>query len=166
MFYLRTHYYPLCTGDLPIQTQYLHWDSHHNLCAENSVFNTLTHRAWAVYAHTQILHKKEEYIGRDLHWSKYAIWALNTLQTNRNYRHNISQAPNHNSYTTSYNNNNRNIYMVVPYTKGLNESFKNFCGKVGVQIQVLFRGQNTIKNLLVAPRTGIISLRKWVNLQV
>ena len=40
--------------------------------------------------------------------------------------------------------------MVVPYSKGIAESFKNICRKYG--IQVYFKGGKTIKNLLVSPK--------------
>ena len=39
--------------------------------------------------------------------------------------------------------------MVVPYIKALSESFKNVWNKVGVQVH--FKGNNTIHNILVAP---------------
>ena len=51
---------------------------------------------------------------------------------------------NHNSY-----NNHNNIYMMVPYTSGVSESFKNICDEVGIQVH--FGGGNIIKNLLMAP---------------
>ena len=40
--------------------------------------------------------------------------------------------------------------MVIPYDKGISESIKKTCSKHGVQ--VYFKGGNTIKNLLVAPK--------------
>ena len=40
--------------------------------------------------------------------------------------------------------------MVIPYSKGICESFKNICKKYG--IQVYFKGGKTIKNLLVLPK--------------
>ena len=40
--------------------------------------------------------------------------------------------------------------MVVPYYRGLSESLKKVCSRHGVQ--VYFKGSNTIKNLLVAPK--------------
>ena len=52
--------------------------------------------------------------------------------------------------TTIINTNNHNIYLVVPYTKCLSESFKKVCNKVGVWFH--FKGNNTINNLLVAPK--------------
>ena len=40
--------------------------------------------------------------------------------------------------------------VVVPYTKGLSESFKNICGKYG--IQAYFKGNITIKQTLMKPK--------------
>ena len=45
---------------------------------------------------------------------------------------------------------NQRPHMVVPYTKGLSESFKNIYNKH--RTQVYFRGSNTIKRLLMAPK--------------
>ena len=41
-------------------------------------------------------------------------------------------------------------HVVVPYTKGLSESFKNICGKHG--IQAYFKGNITIKQTLMKPK--------------
>ena len=138
---------------------HLHWDRHHNLSAKYSVFNTLIHRAKTVYANIQLLHKDKEHIRSALLRCKYPIYALNRLQTSRNYRQSINQAQNNNNNhsTNNHNNaksnsNNENIYLVIPYTKGLSKRFKNIYGKVGVQVH--FKGGNTIKNPLVAPKIG------------
>ena len=40
--------------------------------------------------------------------------------------------------------------MVIPYTKGIAESFKNICGKYG--IQAYFKGNTTIKQALMKPK--------------
>ena len=40
-------------------------------------------------------------------------------------------------------------HMVVPYSKGIAESFKNICRKY--RIQVYFKGGKTLNNLLVSP---------------
>ena len=47
--------------------------------------------------------------------------------------------------------------MVVPYSQGPNKCLKNMCSK-GVPVH--FKGGNTIRKLLLAPRTGMISLKK------
>ena len=41
-------------------------------------------------------------------------------------------------------------YMILPYVRGLNESMKNICNKHGVQVH--YKGGNTIKGLLMAPK--------------
>ena len=74
---------------------------------------------------------------------------------------------NNNKYNTNSPSDNKpnsnkesNICMVVPYTKGFNESFKNIYSKHG--IQVYFKGSNIIKNLLVAPKDKDIITQKGV----
>ena len=42
------------------------------------------------------------------------------------------------------------FYMILPYVRGLSESMKNICNKHGVQMH--YRGGNTIKGLLMAPK--------------
>ena len=46
--------------------------------------------------------------------------------------------------------NKTNLYMVVPYHQGLSERIKRSCNKFGVQ--VFFKGGQTIRNLLMAPK--------------
>ena len=41
-------------------------------------------------------------------------------------------------------------FVVIPYTKGISESCKKICGKYG--IQTCFRGNTTIKQLLMKPK--------------
>ena len=40
--------------------------------------------------------------------------------------------------------------IVIPYTQGLCESIKKICSKYGIQTH--FKGNSTIKNLLVSPK--------------
>ena len=51
---------------------------------------------------------------------------------------------------TGQNTNQNNLYMVVPYHQGLSERIKRTCNKFGVQ--VYFKGRQTIKSLLMAPK--------------
>ena len=109
----------------PMHTdQYLHWDSHHNLSAKYSVFNTLTHKARTVCTNMQLQHKEEEPIKSTLLRCKYPIKALNRLQIHSYHRHSITQAQNNNNHSTNHNSNN--IYMAVPYTKRLTKASKVF----------------------------------------
>ena len=45
---------------------------------------------------------------------------------------------------------NSKLYIVVPYIKGMSESCKNICRKNGIQMH--FRGDSPIKDLLVNPK--------------
>ena len=45
---------------------------------------------------------------------------------------------------------NKNLHMVVQYQQGLHERIKNTCKKYGEQ--VYFKGGQTIKGLLMAPK--------------
>ena len=47
-------------------------------------------------------------------------------------------------------NKTKDIFIVVPYSRGRCESFKDVCGKAAVQVN--FKCNNTIKDLLVAPK--------------
>ena len=51
------------------------------------------------------------------------------------------------------------IFTVFPYSKGLSESFRNICGKAGVQVH--FKGVNTVKELLVAPKDKDSIIQTW-----
>ena len=52
--------------------------------------------------------------------------------------------------TTSSRPNSTVGQVVIPYTKGLAENFKHICGKYG--IQVYFKGNTTIKQVLMKPK--------------
>ena len=41
-------------------------------------------------------------------------------------------------------------YIVMPYTQGLCKSIKKICGRYGIQIH--FKGNSTIENLMVSPK--------------
>ena len=82
--------------------QSLYWESHHDLLAKYSVFNTLTHWARTICAKPQLLHKEEEQVRKAIIRTKYPRWALNRLQTKNNHRYSNTQAH------TSTNNTNSN----------------------------------------------------------
>ena len=66
--------------------------------------------------------------------------------------------PNTTKGTTPTTNNTKNISMVVPYIQGLGEKFKRTCNKQGFQVH--FKGTNTIKQLLMAPKYKDSKLQK------
>ena len=80
-------------------------------------------------------------------------WNVNMLQIKFNHRHNTnqSQSTRHRQHNNNNaRNNKKNIFMVVPYARGLSESFKKTWNSLG--IQVYFKGSKTICTLLVVPK--------------
>ena len=84
--------------------------------------------------------------------------ALNNLHTkfhhrpHKDYTH--SRQHNKNSITT----NNRNLFLVVPYSKGLNKRFSKTCRGLGIEVH--FKGSNIICNLLVVPKDKDSTVQK------
>ena len=146
--------------------QYLHWDSNHFIMAKHNVFNTLVHRAKIVSTNQQSLQKELEHIRNVLQACSFPPWALNSLQHKFNCKHNIhngqnstdNQPKNNNNNGTSNNNNNKNTSIVVPYIQGLGERFKRTYNRKGIQAH--FEGTNTIKTLIMAPRTGTANYKR------
>ena len=116
----------------PIHTDlYLQWDSHHTFPSKYGVIGTLLHRAKTICSNPQLLKQEEDHLYRALTKCKYPAWALNRIRTKSR-----SQTKKKNS------NNQKNTgmdiiqkpHIVVPYHRGLSESFKKVCSNHGVQV--------------------------------
>ena len=125
--------------------QYLQWDSHHTISSKYSVVGTLHHRARTICSNNQLL-QQEDHLSKALRNCNYPIWALNRVKIKMN---NPAQKKRNKTSTTQHNNIPK-PYITVPYYKGLSESVKKKCSTYGVQ--VYFKEDTTIKNLLVAPK--------------
>ena len=136
---------------------YLQWDSHHTIAAKYSVVNTLHHRAKAVSSNQQLLKDEEEHLQKVLTQTKYPTWAPNRvkMRIKAPSRQELKRGDNTNANNTT---GNKKPYMVLPYVKGLSESMKNICNKHGVQ--VYYKGGNTIKGLLMAPKDKNYLIKK------
>ena len=95
---------------------------------------------------------------------KYPVWAINRVQSkvlnnnwgeNGNTNNNQAQPTNgqesSSTHTTGTRSNQNYVgQVVIPYTEGTAEGFKNLCGKYGIQVH--FKGNTTIKRLLMKPK--------------
>ena len=97
---------------------------------------------------------------------KYPTWASNKVQNkvlnNNQVEHdnnqpntdnNQAKSPNNqdaSSTNTTRSNKNYRGQVVIPYTQGTAKGFKNICGKYGIQVH--FKGNTTIKQLLMKPK--------------
>ena len=133
--------------------QYLPWDSHYHLSAKYSVINTLTHRAKTVCNKPELLQKEMECLRKALTSCKYLRWVLDrvdrrlTMPTSE-----VSNVANNQSTTGTQPSTNEvktKGHAVISYTQGLCKSIKKICGRYSIQTH--FKGNSTIKNLLVSP---------------
>ena len=126
---------------------YLQWDSNHTIISKYSVAGTLHHRAQVICSSPELLQQEEKHLHQALTRCKYLEWALNRAKVRAKANRNRRQNNNTNNNVTST---NQRPYMVIPYYKDLSEGLQKICGKHGMQ--VYFKGGNTIKNPLVAPK--------------
>ena len=148
--------------------QYLCWDSIHFMATKHSVYNTLAHRTNVVSTNQPTLHKELEHIRKALQACHFPTWTLNKLQYKFKCKYNTNMGPNtsdnnlpnnNNSNSgTSKSNNNKNISIVGPYIQGLGEMFKRACNNKVIQVH--FKGTNTIKTFLMAPKDRDNKLQK------
>ena len=129
---------------MPTHTdQYLQWDSHHNLACKYNVINTLTHRAKAVCSSSKLL-EELKHLDEVLKQCKYPRWAIQKTLREQEHKKN-KKGKERNTKAVQ-----KRCHIVVPYTKGLCESYKSISSKYGVQ--AYFKGGNTLKSLLMFPK--------------
>ena len=120
-----------------------------------SVIGTLHHRANTICSSSNLLQQEEQHLQRVLTKCKYPVWALNRVKMKMKTLAQKNQKKNKSCNTGHQ---QQNPYIVVPYYKGLSESLKRTCKKYGMQ--VYFKGGNTIRNLLMAPKEKDPMLKK------
>ena len=143
--------------------QYLQWDSQHNLGAKHNVITTLIYKAGTVFTKPELLNKEIEHLRKALTKCKYPMYVLGKVE--RNFTNNSQEDSNvgndqeepseEDSNNPSSNKEGRDSTkekynkgcIVIPYTQGLGESIKKICKNYGNQ--TLFKGNRTIKNILV-----------------
>ena len=124
---------------------YLPWGSNHTVSSKYSVVGALHHRGKTMCSNQELLQQEEDHLKQALTRCNYPAWAINKIKmktkviTNKNSRGQKNSG-----------NNIQKPHMVIPYYKRISESLRNTCKKHGVQ--VYFKGGNTIKNLLMAPK--------------
>ena len=137
--------------------QYLHWDSHHAITSKYSVIGTLYHRARTVCSNPDQLQNEEKHLFKSLNKCKYPNWALNRVKIKS--QTSAQKKSNQNSKKSAPDNSRGpKPHIVVPYHQGLSESFKRTCRKYGIEVHL--KGGHTIKDLLMALRIKIQSLKE------
>ena len=132
--------------------QYLHWDSSHFITTKNGVFSTLAFMAKVVCSNQHTLQEEMDHIRKALLACNFPSLALNSLHSKFNHKHNI-----HNIQMIRGNqHNNSNNKGSSKHPKHFHHStlyksikFKKSCNSLGIQVH--FKGNNTIRTLLMAP---------------
>ena len=121
---------------------YLQWGSNHTVSSKCSVVGALHHRTKTICSNQELLQQEEDHPKQALTRCSYPAWAINKIKMKIKAKTSRGQK--------NSGNNIQKPHMVIPYYRGFSESLKNTCRKHGVQ--VYFKGGNTIKNLLMAPK--------------
>ena len=95
----------------------------------------------------QLLKDEEEHLQKVLTENKYPTWTLNRVKNK--IKAPTSQELKRREHANNTKGQNK-PYMILPYVRGLSKSMKNICNKHGVQVH--YKGGNTIKGLLMAPK--------------
>ena len=127
------------------------------------MISTLAHRAKTVCTKPELLNKEIYHLRKALAKCKYPKGVLskverkllNNIQENSNTQGKTSAEVNNNSsgnMTGRYPQKDKDSkgHIVIPYTHGLVESIKKICSKYGIQTH--FKGNRTIKEMLVKPK--------------
>ena len=89
----------------------------------------------------QLLEEEMKHLYEVLQQCKYTKWAINKVLKQQKHRRTKNRRVQGKNISQT-----QRCHIVVPYTKGLCESYKTICGKYGVQ--VYFKGGNTLKELM------------------
>ena len=130
-----------------------------------SVISTLTHRARIVFTKPELLSNEIQHPRKAMTTCKYSKWALDKLerkfnrsQQDSNVGNNQGEPSEEDSYNPSGNATGRDStkekynkgHIVIHYTHGLGGSIKKDFRKYDIQTH--FKGNRTIKNILVKPK--------------
>ena len=141
---------------IPTHTdQCLQQDSHHHLSATYSVINAPTHRTKTVCNNPELLQKEMEHHRKALTNCKYPKWVALDKMDKRLTRSSSEINGGANRQGTAgtqlvTNEAKTKSHILIPYTQGLCKSIKKICGRYIIQTH--FKGNSTIKNLLVSPK--------------
>ena len=124
---------------------YLQWDSNHTVGSKYSVVGSLQHRASTICSREDLLKVEKQHLQEALKRCKYPAWAINKAKMKTRTATNKNRTRNNNTSS-----NIQKPHIVIPYYQGISESMKKTCSEYGVQ--VYFKGGNTIKNFLMAPK--------------
>ena len=131
--------------------RYLDFNSNHPKSAKHAVVRALTDRAKNVCSSPELLAEEMDHLGKVLKYNNYPKWMIDQHGRNSSERRLID--------LETGNEVKKLVFISAPYFPGLSESFKQLFKYTPVQ--VCFKGQNTIKSMLMHPKHKVdLSLKK------
>ena len=130
----------------PIHTdRYLDFNSNHPKSAKRAVVRALTDRAKNVCSSPELLAEEMDHLGKVLKYNNYPKWMIDQHGRNSSEKRLIDPE--------TGNEVKKSVFISAPYFPGLSESFKQMFKYTPVQ--VCFKGQNTIKLMLMHPKDKV-----------
>ena len=130
------------------------FNSNHPKSAKCAAVRALTDRAKNVCLSPELLAEEMDHLGKVLRYNNYPKWMIDQHGRNNSPEGGLIEPETGNEVKKS-------IFISAPYFPGLSESFKQLFKYT--PIQVCFKGQNTIKWMLMHPKDKVDpSLRKDV----
>ena len=130
--------------------RYLDFNSNHPKLAKRAVVRALTDRAKNVCSSPELLAEEMDHLGKVLRYNNYPKWMIDQHGRNSSQRNPIDPE--------TGNEVKKSVFISAPYFPGLSESFKQLFRYTPVQ--VCFKGQKTIKSLLMHPKDKVDPLLK------
>ena len=124
--------------------RYLDFTSNHPKSAKCAVVRALTDRANNVGSSPELLTKEMDHLGKVLRYN-YPKWMIKLEGRNNSPTGGLIDPETGNEVK-------KTVFISAPYFQGLSESFKQFRY---THAQVCFKGQNTIKSMLMHPKDKI-----------
>ena len=126
--------------------RYLDFNSNHPKTAKRAVIRALTDRAKNVCSSPELLAKEMDHLGKVLRYNNYPKWMIEQFGKNTHPAEPLIDPDTGNEVK-------KTSFISAPYFPGLSESFKQLFKYT--HIQVCFKGQNTIKSMLMHPKDKI-----------
>ena len=125
---------------------YLDSNSNHPKSAKPTVVRALSDRSKNVCSSPKLLAEEIDHLGKVLRYNNYPKWMIDQHDRNNSPTGNLINPETGEEVKKS-------VFISVPYFSGLSESFKQLFRYT--HIQVCFKGQNTIKSILMHPQDKV-----------
>ena len=124
--------------------RYLYFNSNHPKSAKRAVVRALTDRAKNVCSSPELLAEEMDHLGKVLRYNNYPMWMIKQEGRSNSLTGGLIDPETGNEVK-------KTIFISAPYFPGLSEFFKQLFRYT--HIQVCSKGQNTIKSMLMHPKT-------------